>query len=38
MMEALMASAFRADEVVGVRMTGEDKVILYVHPLHHRSN
>ena len=37
MMEALVDAAFGSDDVVGVRMTGEYKVILYVHPFHKRS-
>ncbi|MHB1109032.1 MAG: hypothetical protein ACYCZU_01745 [Devosia sp.] len=35
MMRALRGKDFRPDDVVGVRMTGEDTVILYVHPFHH---
>jgi hypothetical protein len=34
-MAALEAKAFTPDDVVAVRMTGEDKVILYVHPFNH---
>jgi hypothetical protein len=36
MMEALFRKEFTAEDVVGVRMTGEDKVILFVHPFHRR--
>jgi hypothetical protein len=34
-MSALLDKNFRADDVVGIRMTGDDAVILYVHPFHH---
>ena len=33
--QALADKAFRPDDVVGIRMTGDDKVLLYVHPFHH---
>lgn len=36
MMEALNFKAFGADDVIGIRMTGDDSVTLYVHPFHHR--
>ncbi|HEV7276091.1 MAG TPA: hypothetical protein VGN80_07385 [Devosiaceae bacterium] len=32
MLEALQRKAFTPENVVGVRMIGEDKVTLYVHP------
>jgi hypothetical protein len=35
MTEALDFANYRADDVVGVRMTGDDTVILYVHNFHH---
>lgn len=35
MTEALDRADFGSDDVVAIRMTGEDKVILYVHPFHH---
>jgi hypothetical protein len=36
MMEALWEKGdFRADDVIGIRMTGDEEVILYVHPFHH---
>ncbi|HQZ13707.1 MAG TPA: hypothetical protein PK286_12570 [Devosia sp.] len=35
-MQALKGKRFLSDDVVGIRMTGEDKVILYVHQFHHR--
>ncbi|HEV7276309.1 MAG TPA: hypothetical protein VGN80_08480 [Devosiaceae bacterium] len=31
---ALAAKDFRPEDVVGVRMTGEDKGTIYVHPFH----
>lgn len=31
-MQALLGKEFRPDDVVGIKMTGEDAVILYVHP------
>ena len=34
MMEALFDKNFRYDDVIGIRMTGEESVILFVHPLH----
>lgn len=38
--EALMAAldlrAYEPEDVVGVRMTGDESVILYVHQFHHR--
>lgn len=34
MLIALGEQAFRPEDVVGVRMTGEDKVTLYVSPFH----
>jgi hypothetical protein len=34
MMHALLGKNFRPDDVVGIRMTGEDTVILFVHPFH----
>ena len=34
MMEALFDKNFRYDDVVGIRMTGEESLILFVHPLH----
>lgn len=36
MLEALFRANYGVDDVVGVRMTGEDKAILYVHRFHHR--
>jgi hypothetical protein len=36
MLEALFDKNFRYDDVVGIRMTGDDSVILYVHPFHYR--
>jgi hypothetical protein len=36
MVDALDDKNFLSDDVVGVRMTGEDKVILYVHQFRHR--
>lgn len=36
MADALQAANFGADDVVGIRMTGEDKVILYVHTFLYR--
>jgi hypothetical protein len=38
MTEALFLKNFGADDVVGVRMTGEDKVILYVSLFHKTHN
>jgi hypothetical protein len=35
MTEALFQENFGSDDVVGIRMRGEDSVILYVHPFHH---
>jgi hypothetical protein len=35
MTEALFRKKFGSDDVVGVRMIGEGKVILYVHPFHY---
>lgn len=34
-MDALFRKNFRPDDVVGIRMTGEDTVTIYVHPFHH---
>jgi hypothetical protein len=34
-MRALFRKDFRPEDVVGVRMTGEDSVIIFVHPFHH---
>lgn len=34
MEEALFRSNFASDDVVGIRMTGDQSVILYVHPFH----
>lgn len=34
MMEALFRKNFGYDDVVGIRMTGDESVILYVHPFH----
>jgi hypothetical protein len=34
MMEALFDKNFRYDDVIGIRMTGEESVVLYVHPFH----
>lgn len=34
MQKALKEKAFGPDDVVGIRMTGVDKLILYVHPFH----
>lgn len=34
-MHALLGKDFRPDDVVGIRMTSEDSVILYVHPFRH---
>ena len=34
MRTALFAADFRPEDVVGIRMTGEDSVILFVHPFH----
>jgi hypothetical protein len=34
MLLALRSKKFRPDDVVGVRMTGENAVLLYVHPFH----
>src|SRR5690606_29519110 len=36
MVDALDDKNFLSDDVVGVRMTGEEKVILYVHQFRHR--
>jgi hypothetical protein len=36
MMEALFAKNFGSDDVVGIRMTDVDALILYVHEFHHR--
>lgn len=36
MTEALDLKSFGSDDVVGIRMTGEDAVILYVHEFHKR--
>jgi hypothetical protein len=36
MTDALDLKNFGSDDVVGIRMTSEDKVILYVHEFHHR--
>jgi hypothetical protein len=36
MLEALAAANFLSDDVVGVRMTGDDSVILYVHTFFYR--
>ena len=34
MLEALFAKKFGPEDVVGIRMMGEDTVTLYVHPFH----
>jgi hypothetical protein len=34
--EALLLKDFRADDVIGVRMTGDDTVLLYVHTFFNR--
>lgn len=34
MVEALFRKKFESDDVVGIRMTGDESVILYVHPFH----
>jgi hypothetical protein len=36
MMEALFRKDFNAEDVVGIRMTDEDAVLLYVHPFYKR--
>lgn len=35
MTKALFRKNFGSDDVVGIRIIGESKVILYVHPFHH---
>jgi hypothetical protein len=34
--EALFRKNFKADDVVGIRMTDDDAVLLYVHPFYNR--
>ena len=34
-MSALLGKDFRPEDVVGIRMTGEDSVVIFVHPFHH---
>ena len=36
LMAALDLRAYEPEDVVGVRMTGDESVILYVHQFHHR--
>lgn len=33
-MQALLGKNFGPDDVVGIRMTGDDSAVIFVHPLH----